>query len=145
MATTTATRPPARPAAKAQAQAQPQPTAGATTTALSKIAINRQRIPETVDFLSAAGEKLGAQLQPFRAAAVSKVFLGLSQIKTSLNGITNAMAGSGLPAQIIGVLHEPDGLPARQVQITFDPTALGGRPPATMVLTNDSGGFTQGR
>jgi hypothetical protein len=155
MATTTATRPasktqnhkgqgPRDQGLKAQAadllvEGQPGAVAAAT---LSKIAINRQRIPETVDFLSSAGEKLGAQLQPFRAAAVSKVFLGLSQIKTSLTAITQALAGAALPAQIIGVLHEPDGLPGRQLQISFDPTALGGKPPATMVLTNDAGGFT---
>jgi hypothetical protein len=140
MATTTATRPPPK-AAPPRAQIETQTGAVAQAT-LSKISINRQRIPETIDFLSAAGEKLGAELQPFRASAVSKVFLGLSQIKTSLTAITQALAGSALPAQIIGVLHEPDGLPARQVQISFDPTPLGGKPPATMLLTNDAGGFT---
>jgi hypothetical protein len=110
--------------------------------AAAKFIINRQRIPQTVDFLGADGAKLGAQLQPFRAAALSKVFLGLSQIRTSLLGITDALAGAALPAQIIGVLNEPDGAPARQVQITFDATSLGGKPPATTLLTNDMGGFT---
>ncbi|WP_372784505.1 hypothetical protein [Phenylobacterium sp.] len=137
MATTTKSRPATRTAAKAETNA-----AASAVVKNTAITINRQRIPETIDFLSDAGLKLGAQLQPFRAAAVSKVFLGLSQIKTSLGDITKALAGPGLPAQIVGVLHEPDGLPARQVQITFDPTPLGGKPPATMVLTSDSGGFT---
>jgi hypothetical protein len=108
----------------------------------AKLSINRQRIPETVDFLSAAGIKLSAELQPFRLSAVSKVFLGLSQIKTSLQGITQALTGPALPPQIVGMLNQPDGLPARQVQITFDATSLGGKPPPTMVLTNDSGSFT---
>lgn len=116
--------------------------AAVNTVTTAKISINRQRIPETVDFLSDAGAKLGAQMQPFRVAAVSKVFMGFDQIKTSLAGITKALAGPALPAQMLGVLHEPDGQPARQVQITFDPAPLGGKPPPTMVLTNDAGGFT---
>ena len=143
MATTTKTRPPGRPAhPAAHPAAKAETNAAATVVRNTAISINRQRIPETIDFLSDAGLKLGAELQPFRAAAISKVFLGLDQIKTSLNDITTALAGPALPAQIVGALHEPDEQPARQVQITFDPTALGGKPPATMVLTNDSGGFT---
>lgn len=118
----------------------PATTAVATPTA--KLSINRQRIPETIDFLSDAGAKISAQMQPFRLSAVSKVFLGLSQIKTSLKGITEALAGPALPPQILGVLHEPDGAPAHSVQITFDPAPLGGKPPAVMLLTNDAGGFT---
>src|SRR6201996_4584244 len=103
----------------------------------AKLTINRQRIPETVDFLSAAGIKLSAEMQPFRLAAVSKVFLGLSQIKTSLQGITQALNGPALPPQIVGQLNEPDCNPARQVQITFDPSPLGAKPPATPLLTDD--------
>ncbi|HVM98908.1 MAG TPA: hypothetical protein VMT68_01750 [Caulobacteraceae bacterium] len=115
---------------------------GIASAAVAALSINRQRIPETVDFLGAEGAKLGAQLQPFRSAAVSRVFLGLDQIKTSLQGITQALTGPALPAQIIGVLHQPNDTPAQRVQITFDPTPFGGKPPATVVLTSDLGGFT---
>ncbi len=126
----------------AEPRAIPAATATPVSTAVAKLSINRQRIPETLDFLSDAGAKASAQMEPFRLAAVSKVFLGLSQIQTSLGGITKALAGPGLPPQILGVLNEPDGTPARQVQITFDPTPLGGKPPAVTILTNDAGGFT---
>ncbi|MEP6473991.1 MAG: hypothetical protein ABJC74_09735, partial [Gemmatimonadota bacterium] len=134
-------------AASAGAAAAPQeeraiPTATAVSTATAKLSINRQRIPETVDFLSEAGGKISAQMQPFRLSAVSKVFLGLSQIRTSLKDITQALTGPALPPQVFGQLTEPDGNPARQVQITFDATPLGGKPPATTILTNDSGGFS---
>jgi hypothetical protein len=124
--------------------AEPRTIPGGVSVAATaaKLTINRQRIPETVDFLSAAGVKLSAEMQPFRLAAVSKVFLGLSQIKTSLQGITQALTGPALPPQIVGQLNQPDGIPARQIQITFDATSLGGKPPPTMVLTNDSGSFT---
>ena len=111
-------------------------------TATAKLSINRQRIPATIDFLSEAGGKISDQMQPFRLSAVSKVFLGLTEIRTSLKDITQALTGPALPPQILGQLTEPDGNPARQVQITFDATPLGGKPPATTILTNDSGGFS---
>jgi hypothetical protein len=119
-------------------------TVGASSTAVALIAttINRQRIPLTVDFLGDDGSKLTQQLQPFRVSAVSKVYLGLTQIQTSLQAVTKALAGPAVPAQIIGLLHQPDGTAAKQVQITFDPTSLGGKPPPITVLTNDAGGFT---
>src|ERR1700722_761444 len=117
---------------------------GTSSTAVATVAatINRQRIPATVDFLGDNGSKLASQLQPFRVSAVSKVYLGLTQIQTSLQAVTKALAGPAVPAQIIGILHQPDGTAAKQVQITFDPTSLGGKPPPITVLTNDAGGFT---
>jgi hypothetical protein len=127
-------------AAPSEPRTIPTETAVAVTTA--KLTINRQRIPETIDFLSTAGIKLGTELQPFRLSAVSKVFLGLSQIKTSLLGITQALNGPALPPQILGVLNEPDGTPAKDVQLTFDPTPLGGKPPPITVVTSDTGSFT---
>lgn len=118
-------------------------TAGSTTTAITITQeINRQRIPATVDFFGQQGSTLTTQLQPFRTTALSKVYLGLGQIQTSLKAITTALAGPAVPTNLIGVLHQPDGSAAAQVQITFDPTTLGGKPPATTVLTNDAGGFT---
>jgi hypothetical protein len=117
--------------------------AGSTNTAITITqTINRQRIPATVDFLGQQGSTLTTQLQPFRTAALSKVYLGLGLIQTSLKAITTALAGPAVPTNLIGVLHQPDGSAAAQVQITFDPTTLGGKPPATTILTNDAGGFT---
>jgi hypothetical protein len=128
--------------AVAPAESRAIPGATAVATATAKLTINRQRIPETVDFLGEAGIKLAAQMQPFRLSAVSKVFLGLSQIRTSLQGITQALTGPALPPQILGVLNEPNATPAAQVQITFDPTPLGGKPPPVTILTSDTGGFS---
>lgn len=121
-----------------------EPAATETAAAVATITpvINRQRIPLTVDFLGDQGSKLTQQLQPFRVSAVSKVYLGLTEIQTSLKAVTKALAGPAVPAQIIGILHQPGGSAAAQVQITFDPTSLGGQPPPITVLTNDSGGFT---
>ena len=119
--------------------------ATASDTAAGTIAvtqtINRQRIPATIDFLGQQGSTLTTQLQPFRTAALSKVYLGLGQIQTSLKAITTALAGPAVPTNIIGVLHHPDGTPAAQVQISFDPTSLGGKSPAITLLTGDDGGF----
>ncbi|MGH8322460.1 MAG: hypothetical protein ACRETD_01460, partial [Steroidobacteraceae bacterium] len=117
------------------------PAAAAGAAAITTPLINRQRIPLTIDFLGQQGSTLTSQLQPFRISAVSKVYLGLQQIQTSLNAITTAFAGPAVPAQIIGVLHQPDGTAADRVQITFDPTSLGGNPPPLTILTNDAGGF----
>ena len=115
---------------------------GAAATTGTAIAINRQRIPQTIDFLGTADDKISAAMRPFREAAVSRVYLGLSDIQNSLKGITTALNGGALPPQVIGVLHEPDGLPAARVQVTFDPTPLGGKPPVTVALTDANGGFT---
>jgi hypothetical protein len=111
--------------------------ATAVSTATARLSINRQRIPETIDFLSEAGIKIADQMQPFRLAAVSKVFLGLSQIRTSLQDITTALNGPALPPQIVGQLNEPDGNPARQVQVTFEPprwAASRRRPPSSPTI-----------
>jgi uncharacterized membrane protein YgcG len=130
----------------ATARAQPATASTAARTVAKPLAvtqtINRQRIPATVDFLGQQGSTLTTELQPFRTAALSKVYLGLGQIQTSLKAITAALTGPAVPANLVGALHQPDGSAAAQVQITFDPTSLGGKPPAVTILTNDSGGFT---
>ncbi len=126
------------PASAATRGASANPASAAAATS----AINRQRIPLTIDFLGQQGSTLTKPLQAFRVAAVSKVYLGLEQIQTSLKAITTALAGPALPAQIIGVLQQQGGVAASNLQITFDPTSLGGKPPPLTILTNDSGGFT---
>jgi hypothetical protein len=125
-----ATASPAAPAAKV--------TPGTALT----VSINRQRIPQTVDFLGTQDNTVETDLQPFRIAAATKVYLGLQQVQTSLKAITTALSGSALPTQLVALLHNPDGTAAAQVQVTFDPTPLGGKPPPLTVLTNDAGGFT---
>ncbi|MGH7155166.1 MAG: hypothetical protein ACREF3_14675, partial [Acetobacteraceae bacterium] len=106
------------------------------------LAINRQRIPATLDFLGQQDATVEKALQPFRIDAATKVYLGLQQVQTSLKAITTALGGSPVPAQLVGLMKNPDGGAAALVQVTFDPTPLGGKPPPQTVLTNDAGGFT---
>ncbi|QUD88312.1 hypothetical protein [Phenylobacterium montanum] len=109
---------------------------------IAPLAINRQRIPATVDFLGEDNPRIAAKLQPFRIAAANKVFLGLDAVKTSMAAITDLLNAPSVPSNILGVLNNADGLPAARVQITFDPAQVNAQPPATTVLTGDDGGFT---
>ncbi|HEY2660460.1 MAG TPA: hypothetical protein VGI79_12125 [Caulobacteraceae bacterium] len=85
---------------------------------------------------------MAAKLQPFRIASANQVFVGLDAVKTSLAQVTAALAQPAVPAKILGVLNNSDGLPAGQVQITFDPAQVKAQPPVTTVLTGDDGSFT---
>jgi hypothetical protein len=116
-------------------------TPAATTVAVTIPPTNFQRIPATIDFLDTTDPAVAAKLQPFRIASASRVFLGLTEVKTSLNALVTALSQPSVPGTIMGALHNPDGSPAARVQITFDPAQVKGPPPPTTVLTADDGSF----
>jgi len=116
------------------------PAVPAASTALAPT-INRQRIPLSVDPFGDKGASLGAALQPMRTEAVSRIYLGMTQIKSSLVQILNDLKSQTLPPTLIGALHQPDGSAAARVQIQFDPQSVGSSGPVTSVLTKDDGGF----
>jgi uncharacterized membrane protein YgcG len=116
-------------------------TSAATAVAVTIPSTNFQRIPATVDFLGTTDAAVAAKLQPFRIASASRVFLGLSEVKTSLTGLVAALNQPSVPNTIIGALHNPDGSPAARVQVTFDAAQVKGPPPPTTVLTSDDGSF----
>jgi uncharacterized membrane protein YgcG len=120
---------------------QPDGSAAATAT-LQAPEISRERIPVSIDPFGSAGAAIASALTPFRTTAVTKIYLGLTQIQNNLGLITKALSAPLLPPQIIGALVQPDGSFAASVQIQFDPSTLSVSGPVTTVLTDDSGGFT---
>jgi hypothetical protein len=104
--------------------------------------INLRRIPSAIDPLGSSAKGLETTLDPFRLAATTKIFGGLQQIKNHVGLILQELQQPYLPANLIGALHQPDGSAASRVQVTFQPSSIGGTGTAVIVLTGDDGGFT---
>jgi hypothetical protein len=121
-------------------QDQPASTdAGATAV---QIAVSLQRIPHVIDPLSQAGGRVADTLLPFRAAAISKFYLGIDRVRAHLQVINTVLATRSLPAQLIGTLLQPDASAGRLLQVQFDPASVGSTGPKLTVVTHDSGSFT---
>jgi hypothetical protein len=112
--------------------------AGVATTAM----INLQRIPASVDPLGAAAAGQSAAMLPFRVAAAARVFAGIEQIRHNIGLINVVLQQPMLPAQLIGVLHQPDGIGVARVQLQFDPKSVGSTGSMITTLTADDGSFT---
>src|SRR5262245_41931268 len=102
-------------------------------------AVVRQRILSTIDPLSQSASSLS--LTPARTLAVANLYLGMQQLNDSLFQLGNILASRILPAQIIGVLVQPDGSGAGRLQVQFDPGSLGGTGIPLTILTDDTGTF----
>lgn len=100
----------------------------------------RQRLLSTIDPLSSSA--LNSALVNSRVASISNLYLGMSQITKSLVQISNQLATPTTPAQIVGVLLEPDNTPAINLQLQFDPLTLKSAKPPVTVQTDQSGAFT---
>ena len=109
--------------------------------AVARLSPTRERIPASIDPFGQAGSAIESTLTPFRTAAVSKIYLGLTQIQANLGLISQALSATPVPPQIIGSLAEPDGSAAAKVQVQFNPSDVGINGPTVTVLTDDSGGF----
>ncbi len=101
-----------------------------------------QRIPTSIDPFSEAGVQIASTLQPFRTAAVTKIYLGLQQVQNNLGLINAALAQPPMPGVIVGTLLQPNGSPAANLQLGFDPSQLGIKGTVVTVLTADTGVFT---
>ncbi|HEV3154864.1 MAG TPA: hypothetical protein VGZ02_13740 [Candidatus Baltobacteraceae bacterium] len=100
----------------------------------------RQRILSTADPLSSSS--LNTSLTASRIASISNLYLGMSQVTNSLAQVASMLATPSTPAQIIGVLLQPDRTPAATVQIQFNPATVGSAKPAVIVQTDATGSFT---
>src|SRR5690349_1280452 len=100
--------------------------------------ISLQRIPSAIDPLSEAGGKVADRLLAFRAAAAKRFYLGIDQVRSHLQTIKIALVTRTLPAQLIGVLLQPDGSPAPSLQMQFDPSSVGSTRPKVTVITRSS-------
>jgi hypothetical protein len=107
-----------------------------------QVPISLQRIPFTIDPLSEAGRDVAHILLPRRTAAVSKLYLGLDRVRLHLQLVAGALSSRTLPAQLVGVLLQPDGSGGRLLQIQFDPASVGGTGPKLTAVTKDDGSFT---
>jgi len=104
--------------------------------------VNLQRIPSTLDPLSANLPAAAAtQLQALRLSATQKVYLGIKQIQDQLPQIIITLTNPTVPTPLMGQLLEPDGTPSSRVQIEFDPTQAGGQGPVVSVITGEDGSF----
>ncbi len=117
-----------------------------STTADSPISL--QRIPTSLDPFGGAAiglaQPLADSLTQFRQTAVTRVYVGLQQLKDNLTLISGALAALPVPTFVVGSLAQPDGTPAARVQVQFDPATVGVTGPALTVLTGDDGTFTLG-
>jgi len=100
-----------------------------------------QRIPFTIDPLSEAGSKITDTLLPHRTAAVSKFYLGMHQIRFQLGVLADVLSSRAAPAQILGVLQQPDGTAGRLLQIQFDPSSIGSSGAKLTAVSKDDGSF----
>jgi hypothetical protein len=118
--------------------------AGAAVSLLPKIElpISLQRIPLAIDPLSDRGYQLADALLPHRTAAVTKFYLGIDRIRLHLQLVAGVLSSRTLPAQLIGILEQPDGTAGRLLQIQFDPAVVGGSGPKVTAITKDDGSFT---
>ena len=104
-------------------------------------AINLQRIVKSVDPLGQAGAALENTLTPLRAAAVTKIFAGFDLVHRSLLNIGAILQQSPLPAVLLGLVEQPGGGPAVNVQVELDPTGLGATGDPVWALTDGAGHF----
>jgi hypothetical protein len=100
----------------------------------------RQRILSTVDPLSST--TLTSDLLASRIGSVANLYLGMSALTNSLVHIANQLAVPTTPAQIVGVLLQPDTSPAAMVQLQFNPSTLGSTKGAVNVQTDATGTFS---
>jgi uncharacterized membrane protein YgcG len=119
----------------------PAPKPDGSMAAVATPEISRERIPVSIDPFGQAGSAISSTLTPFRTSAVTKIYLGLTQIQGNLGLINQILAAPPVPPQIIGSLTQPDGSLAANVQIQFNPATLSMNGPIATVLTDDSGGF----
>ena len=110
---------------------------GAPTPAVS--ALVRQRVLSTVDPLGAAASSL--PLTTTRVAAVSNLFLGIQQVRDTVLELQNIFATPTLPTLLVGSLMQPAGAPGASLQVSFDPTSLGGSGAVVTALTDASGTY----
>jgi hypothetical protein len=113
--------------------------AGATTTTPAVAQIARQRILSTIDPLSATASSLG--LTTNRVTAVSNLFLGMQQVRDSVVQLQTILSTPTLPATLIGSLMQPGGAPGATLQVSFDPTSLGGSGAVVTALSDQTGTF----
>jgi hypothetical protein len=104
--------------------------------------VSRQRIPTSIDPFGQAGSAITSALIPFRTAAVGRVYLGMQQIKDNVALIGGVLAAAPLPAVVVGLLAQPDGTAGANLQVQFDPAAVGVTGPVQTTLTTDTGAFT---
>ena len=96
--------------------------AAAPPSASFTYAVNRQRIPVTVDpFTSTLPAGASVAIQNLRTAGTQKVYLGIKQIQSQLPQIHTILQAPSVPSPLMGQLLEPNGNPASTVQIEFDP------------------------
>jgi hypothetical protein len=100
-----------------------------------------QRRTATVDPLSEAGGKLAMALLPRRKAAVGSFYLGIDQMRNHVTQVMAAVAIRRIPAQLIGVLQQPNGSAAQLLQVHFDPASVGCHGPRVTATTRDNGSF----
>jgi hypothetical protein len=99
-----------------------------------------QRIPLTIDPLAQPPAQAPDTL-PLRTAAVSKFYLGIDRVRLHLGLLSAVLSSRTLPAQLVGVLQQPDGNAARLVQLQFDPASVGGSGPKVTAVSKDDGSF----
>ncbi|HEV7179313.1 MAG TPA: hypothetical protein VGN11_05550, partial [Candidatus Baltobacteraceae bacterium] len=99
----------------------------------------RQRILATVDPLSSP--VISALQIAQRSAAVANLYLGMQQVKNSLQLVVGTIAIPVTPPQLIGVLLQPDGTPGKLLQVQFDPSTIGSAKPMITVQTDANGTF----
>ncbi|HEX7664446.1 MAG TPA: hypothetical protein VF407_08050, partial [Polyangiaceae bacterium] len=128
--------------------AKPATTAAATTTAkaaatttTAALAVNRQRIPFTIDPYGQNGVALEETLALRQADAQSRVYVGIEQLHASLQDLTQALASSTLPPHVHVVLLQPDGTAASYVQVQLNPKDVKSSGKAIHVVTRHDGFF----
>jgi hypothetical protein len=116
--------------------------ASAAPTNSDAASIALQRVPSTLDPLSAAleGPAVKAMTQ-LRLENTAVLFNGMQQLAAGLGIVKTVLADRPAPAQLIASLVQPDGHGASRVQVQFDPGSLGKPGPAMTVLTDDGGHF----
>lgn len=108
----------------------------------SRILIARQRTPLTIDPISDVKDEAAAELfLAIRDANASNLFRGMAEVHSSLGILQTELAERTAPPQLIASLLQPDGAPARSVQVEFDPDTLGLKGPSVTAVTGDDGDF----
>jgi hypothetical protein len=106
------------------------------------VPVSLQRIARTMDPLSAVGGQEFTLLLPRRIDGVSKFYLGIDRVRQHLQVVAAALSSRSLPAQLMGVVLEPDGTAGRLLQVQFDPASVGSNGPQATVVTKNDGSFT---
>ena len=99
----------------------------------------RQRILSTIDPFSSA--TLNDSLLAARAQSVANLYIGMTQLQGSLVHLGGILSSPTTPAQLVGVIKQPDGTPAAKTQLQFSPATLGSTKPSVNVRVNDDGSF----